>query len=175
MICHLPSSQLSPGPIHYCCRLPLCSTRHAHIRTHTQILSSVCAHAFLDTVYRQTNIHTLFLPHMPFSPFKSSILYLGTVWYHVICAIIQTKQKLAKLFPCGVLSSEKQRHPLHSFEHQILHFSRSPPGIKWHMADESLWYLLLAPCIMFFIVPNFQQLDLINPGKTQRAQGSLNN
>lgn len=32
-----------------------------------------------------------------------------------------------------------------------------------------------SPCIMFFIVPDFQQLDLINPGKTQRAQGSLNN
>lgn len=40
MICHLPSSRLSPGPIHYCCRLPLCLTRHVHKHTHTQILST---------------------------------------------------------------------------------------------------------------------------------------
>lgn len=65
--------------------------------------------------------------------------------------------------------------PRYRFENPILHFSHSLLGIKWHMADTSLWYLFLAPCIMFFIVPNFQQLDLINPGKTQRAQGSLNN
>lgn len=75
-----------------------------------------------------------------------------------------------------MLFSEKQRHhPIRRFENLMLHFSRSRLCIKWHMADESLWYLSLSPCIMFFIVPNFQQLDLINPGKTQRAQGSLNN
>lgn len=35
MICHLPSSQLSPGPIHYCCRLPLCGRKHTHMHTDT--------------------------------------------------------------------------------------------------------------------------------------------
>lgn len=83
--------------------------------------------------------------------------------------------QLVKLSSSSVPFAGKQRHPIRCFENQMLHFSCSPLSIKWHMADESLWYLSLSPCIMFFIVPNFQQLDLINPGKTQRAQGSLNN
>lgn len=60
MICHLLSSRLSPGPIHYGCRLPLCLTRRAHKHTHTHTFS---VHVLLDNVYRQTNIHAFFSPH----------------------------------------------------------------------------------------------------------------
>lgn len=52
MICHLPSSQLSPGPIYYSCRLPLCGRKHAH----TQMPDTVtCVHTC--TMLRQTNTH----------------------------------------------------------------------------------------------------------------------
>lgn len=42
MICHLPSSQLSPGPIHYCCRLPLCGRKHTHTRAHRHTRTHKC-------------------------------------------------------------------------------------------------------------------------------------
>lgn len=102
----------------------------------------------------------------------------GTVFYHVIGSVAQTEvgTQLSKLHRTNMLFSKKQRHhPIRCLKNLMLHISHSPLCIKWHMADKSLWYLSLSPCIMFFIVPNFQQLDLINPGKTQRAQGSLNN
>lgn len=59
MICHLLSSQLSPGPIHYCCRQPLCATKHT--RTHTNAKQHVCALSTLG-FYLQANTHT----HGPF-------------------------------------------------------------------------------------------------------------
>lgn len=129
-------------------------------------------HSWIMFTGRQTYTRCLF-PICHSFHLKAAYCISGTVCYHVICAIIQKVAKLSP--PLSLLSSEKQRHPIHHFEKPILHFSRSSLGIKWHMADESLWYLFLAPCIMFFIVPNFQQLDLINPGKTQWAQGGLNN
>lgn len=56
MICHIPSSQLSPGPIYYSCRLPLCGKKTC---THTQMLNTVtfahmhCAQANTQTVFFQ--------------------------------------------------------------------------------------------------------------------------
>lgn len=59
MICHLPSSQLSPGPIYYCCRLPLCGRKHAHTHRHTHTNAKYCS---MDIVLEQTRTHTLFFP-----------------------------------------------------------------------------------------------------------------
>lgn len=66
MICHLPSSQLSPGPIYYSCRLPLCRRKHAHARTHKNAKHS-------GVLLKQTNTHTVFFTNISFFPVKSNI------------------------------------------------------------------------------------------------------
>lgn len=70
MICHLPSSQLSPDPIHYSCRLPLRGRKYVHTYARIQMLSSFFSHLFTDTVLRQASRLTKVV-------YFSSYLYLS--------------------------------------------------------------------------------------------------
>lgn len=153
-----------------------------HAPVHTQMPNTVtCAHMHSWKLCSSKQAHTLshFFPTSHSFQLKATYLRHSLLSSHLHYHTANSRSgytQLAKLSLSSVLFSEKQRHqPIRCFENQMLPFSCSPLCIKWHMADESLWCLSLSPCIIFFIVPNFQQLDLINPGKTQRAQGSLNN
>lgn len=120
-----------------------------------------------------THTHTLSLSHFSCFPVKSNISQAQfAIMSFALSHTTEVATQLAQLSPCSMLSSEKQRyHPIRCFGNQMLHFSRSRLRIKWHMADESLWYLshsLHASC--FFVVPNFQQLDPINPGKPRELK-----
>ena len=87
MICHLPSSQLSPGPIYYSCGLPLCGRKHAH----TQMLNTVtCAYmhcASSKQTHTHTHTHTL---SFPISHSRDSLDYFmwGCMKYSSIVSVL---------------------------------------------------------------------------------------
>lgn len=80
MICHLPSSQLSPGPIYYSCRLPLCGRKKC---THTNAQHcNVCTH--MHSV--RANKHTQSFPSLLIShsfQLKARYLWLSLPSCHL--------------------------------------------------------------------------------------------
>lgn len=139
MICHLPSSQLSPGPIHYCCRLPLCSR-------------CVRALALLDNVYRQANVHMLFPPHVPFPVFKSSILQLRRRL--ISCHLRRHTDKTESQQSCSPVERcppRKQRRPVRRFgksDLTLLAFPRLALSGTWLTSLCGICFLLHASCFL---------------------------
>lgn len=116
MICHIPSSLLSPGPIYYSCRLPLCRRERAH----TQILNTaLCVRSHGGQTHTHTHAHHLTFSNILFCP-KQHIS--GTVCCPVICSVVGTLQTSSNL---------------HSKKSEIALLPLSI-CIQCHMADE--WY-----------------------------------
>lgn len=132
----------------------------------------MCAHMH----HAHTNTHTCSLCPVSFLS-KATYPWHILLSCHQFCRTNRSGELDSPNISSPARCSLKSKDIIPSAARKIWCYSShvSPLCIKWHMADVSLWYLSLSPCIMFSTVPNFQQLDLINPGKTQRAQGSLNN
>lgn len=150
MICHIPSSLLSPGPIYYRCRLPPCRRERAH----TQILNTaLCVH--LHSGQTHTCMHTIWLFPIScsvqnnISPGQFVILSSALLW------------ELSKL------------HLICTVKNQTLHFSQRLFALSgtWLTSGISL-------SLSMFHMFHCAKLSAAGPNKswiTQRAQGSLNN
>lgn len=141
MICHIPSSLLSPGPIYYSCRLPPCRRECAHTNTK---YCTVCALAQWPNTHTHMHAHNRTFSNILFCP-KQHIS--GRVCYPVFCSVVGTLQTSSHLH---AEKSDVTLLPL-------------PTCIKLHVADK--WYIpfSLSPCFTCFIVPNFPWPDPINP------------
>lgn len=113
MICHIPSSLLSPGPIYYSCRLPPCRGECAHTDTK---YCTVCALAQWPNTHACTQ--------------SDFFQYFYSVQHNI-------SQGQFAILSSALLWELSKLHLICTLKNQMLHFSRCL-CIKWHMADK--WY-----------------------------------
>lgn len=141
MICHIPSSLLSPGPIYYSCRLPPCRREHAHTNTK---YCTVCALARRPGTHAHARTHADFFQYLVLS--KATYLRHSLLSCHLLCCRNSPNFISSSRWRIGCYTSHI------AYLHKVAH--------GWQAVFVSLSF---SPSFTCFIAPNFSRPDPINP------------